>query len=101
MDKQSHDPLGERKYKGAPVFSRCCPASMRDFASAQPIRRFGEFARSSGACNGDELPTHVEPFVEEATSYRNGRPTSPEYANSGWGAWADQSRCNRENVAIP
>lgn len=34
--------------------------------------RFGEFARRSGANNLDELPAHIEPFIEEWLNHRKG-----------------------------
>ena len=32
--------------------------------------RFGEFARRSGANNLDELPAHIEPFIEDWLNHR-------------------------------
>lgn len=45
----------------------------RSFVSRVPLLvRFGEFARGRGATRWDELPIHVEPFVEQCVA-RNGK----------------------------
>jgi len=43
----------------------------RNVAFRVPVLvRFGEFAKGAGASNWDELPVHVEPFVEDWLNHR-------------------------------